>query len=532
MEEEIKKYEAEFKSIMGEKEENLRNKQKDIEKHISEIEEKNKYTSHKEEIPELKEANSDFKKINDELKKTEKEFNLIKQPFTDRENAKKEIEKLNKEKESLLKNRSQCEKEIKSNGAGKDEALKDMLKLDAKLKEIEKDTETNNKIIKESEEKIINLAEIYNVKGKNSTNLNNTPSKERPSIVVDGINGKLVYDDKNGKKEEFDMFKENDEKEGQYESVVTKNKKNNIKQYAISRGVPRRNARAIDENIYMALSRYNPDLIDTYIESLKGENKDKGFDLTYNFKEKDKTIERKIGRKNIRNLFKKAFRQEKLGIAVVLKEKSKAKFYAILATLGLTGLSAIYGHNNKPAALDSGSRVKLEQDVNRDDLKTKEKDKKVDNKKNEKKQEKDNLKKDKFGNRIEKTEEEKIADENAKNERITRTSTRENTTSRSETRFSGSIEAGPLNQVNPSNPETTPIQNQTADQIQTPDQTKKTESTMHHVIIPNQVSEEQKNKALNELEQLKKDLENQTINTHNQVQSADQIKSNDDDFER
>lgn len=439
------KYEEEIRLFLSEREKLLQDRKNEVENRLNEMENKFKYAKDKEEISELKEARLDSKKISDEVKNSEVESKEIKEVFENKEKIEKEIEKLNKTKESLLKDREECKKEINSNGAGKKEALADMLKIDTELKETEKVLKSNTTLIKEYEAKINEFAKKYNIEkriqkkeqqqdkekddGKENDNgtekdnkiennkkdieklkrmmdkYKNDPEKckdfqreidrlekenkelqgksesennrkspimtfdnkkigssivpperrieqkvpkERPLLSFDVKTGKYLYRDENGKTQYFDFYMKSKDKEGKYESVINRKQKKDIEKYAIGLGVPKKYAKMIDANIYAVLNRVNEDLRDKYIESFKqGEEFDKGFDLVYDFKKKDKKTERDIGRKNIRELKRKALKQEKLGIATVLKDKTKTKAYAILAALGIAGTAAVALNSGK-----------------------------------------------------------------------------------------------------------------------------------------------------------------------------------------
>lgn len=166
----------------------------------------------------------------------------------------------------------------------------------------------------------------------------------RPEIVFDRKTGNYTYYDENGKATDYDFFYQRTgkkgKKEGKYYDKITKSQKKHIMEYAISKGLTKQQAKMMDDKIYMILVGKNPQLLDKYIESLKGNKTfDKGFDILYDLRKRDRDIERNIGFKNMRNIIKKAKEHEKLGIARVFKDKSRAPLYGLLA--GLVGAAAI-----------------------------------------------------------------------------------------------------------------------------------------------------------------------------------------------
>lgn len=372
MEEKYEKQKKEISDFLIERDNSLRERKEETERYVLELEEKFKYTDKKEEIPELKESKIDLNKINKEIEKHKQEIKEIKRDYTDLTKVEKKIEELQKSKQELLKNRVEAQNEIKGNGVGKDEALRDILKIDNELNDKEKLLNNNYNIKIALEEDINKFVEKYNINNKahkkeehiekivtlNTESKNEVipperrieqkQTKERPLISFNVKNGMYFYRDEYGKSTSFDLYKEKEN--GKFECINYKKYKKNIEKNAIRLGVGRKNAKGIDANVYSILECVNPDLADKYIQSFKEKKGvDKGFDIIYDLKRKDKEVTRDIGRWNLFELKRKSLKQEKLGIATMLKDKTKAKAYAILATLGITGGLSI-------AALNEGKQ--------------------------------------------------------------------------------------------------------------------------------------------------------------------------------
>ena len=163
MEEKYEKYEKEINIFLKEREESLQNRKEEVKKYLNEMEEKFKYVDNKEEIPELKEGRMDLEKINKEVEKIEIETKGIKEDFDELQKLENEIVQLNKAKQELERNRSEALVEIENNGAGKEEALNDILKIDTELKDIDFDLFDKEDTKEDLEEEIDEFVEKYNI---------------------------------------------------------------------------------------------------------------------------------------------------------------------------------------------------------------------------------------------------------------------------------------------------------------------------------------------------------------------------------
>lgn len=176
--------------------------------------------------------------------------------------------------------------------------------------------------------------------------------KLRPSIAFDITTGKYTYVDENGKSKEYDFYYKKTDKGDKLYDTSSKEQKKSIIKYAMSKGLTKKQAKMIDDKIYRILMEKDSGLYDKYLETIKTNNEiDKGFDIIYDLRKKNRKIERNIGLKNTLAVTRKALAQAKAGIAVVHRDKSKAKIYGLLAAIGIgvgvAGASTLLNSGNE-----------------------------------------------------------------------------------------------------------------------------------------------------------------------------------------
>lgn len=161
--------------------------------------------------------------------------------------------------------------------------------------------------------------------------------KQMPQIKFDIKTHTYTYINERGKETEFEMFEK--ENGGKYTSVVPKEYMEDVQKWAKENGLSKRQMKSIDYNVVNILQQENPDLLNNYLEAIK-EEEEPNFNIEYNFKTKGMEKENKLDRKTLRAIKKSARKQEKKGIATVIRNKIKGKVVGILVALGLGGATA------------------------------------------------------------------------------------------------------------------------------------------------------------------------------------------------
>lgn len=168
--------------------------------------------------------------------------------------------------------------------------------------------------------------------------------KDRQNTKVD-INfdiatGKYIYRDNKGNKKALKIVDENGEE------VFNEAMKKRIRDELVKQGVGEKEASKSDPYIYSILKRMNPEKMSEYVDALKDISKDiENLDIRYNLKTKEngkkrvKTVDLNFAQR--RNIRKRANWMKKEGLASVLKDKSRAKIYGILAALGLSSAAGL-----------------------------------------------------------------------------------------------------------------------------------------------------------------------------------------------
>ena len=249
--------------------------------------------------------------------------------------------------------------------------------------------------------------------------------QKRPIITFDRKTGNYTYIDENGEIPYENFFKPRYSKNGEkvkFHDRVHENDKAEIIKFAMDKGLTKKQAKMLDYRIYIVLNRENPQLVNKYIESFKKKGKiDMGFDIVYDLRKRNQKIERNIGYRTLRDIMKKAKAHEKLGIAQLFEDKSRTFIHALLEGTTVTAIGAGSDYANSKLE-ESRNETKEQVAENIDKLenvdvsnnKELQKENSIQNQDNELKTgdyTKINLKVDKFGNIVEKTEEQKIIDE-------------------------------------------------------------------------------------------------------------------------
>ncbi len=173
---------------------------------------------------------------------------------------------------------------------------------------------------------------------------NENQKSHRIMVKFDIKTGKYIYIDENGKKTYCNAF---EEKEGKYIDCIPKETKKKIIEFSMKKGLTKKQAKKLDDKICAVLKLKNPELLNKYIESVKEDEEfDKGFDIVYDLRKRKQKIEQKIGYRNLRNIMKKAKAHSKLGIAEVLKDKSRTLLYGLLGGTALTAIGSGTLNNN------------------------------------------------------------------------------------------------------------------------------------------------------------------------------------------
>lgn len=190
----------------------------------------------------------------------------------------------------------------------------------------------------------------------------------RPTILFDIATGDYIYANAKGETKRYDFFtKEADEKNnGKYKEKITKKEAKFMREKAMKLGLTKKQAKEMDLRIYRILAKENVELLGKYIESLKGNEKfDKGFDLIYDLRKRNREIKRFIGYINQARVSNIAKKHAKLGIATMYKDKSRALAVGLLSALGI---SAALGLAKAPDLLNRGNEPTIEETGNQKDL--------------------------------------------------------------------------------------------------------------------------------------------------------------------
>ena len=218
--------------------------------------------------------------------------------------------KINEAKEQYLNNRKQFEKHEKIKYVillGNDTAKNRIFQYESAIADIEK-----NFSIENIEETITRLEETLKIE------------KQRPEFIFDEKTHLYKYIDERGKTYEYDYFKK--EENGKYKSKLTDTFVKTADDSLKAKGLSKRQIKTLDKFLLRALMESGrDDLYEDYIQSIK-DGKEPKFNLKYvTTKEIEK--EEKIDKKDLNKIINSAKKQEKLGIATIVKEKKKNKLF-------------------------------------------------------------------------------------------------------------------------------------------------------------------------------------------------------------
>ncbi len=157
-------------------------------------------------------------------------------------------------------------------------------------------------------------------------------------IIFDAKNGVYRIIDENNNQNYHYPFLVRDEK---YVNSYTKEDIKAYRSWAIKEfGLTKKQAKNIDISLFELLEQYDKNLLDNYINSIKTNGRfDKGFNLIYDFREKNKNIKRM----DMKSIIKVADKQSKYAIAKVQKDKLPLKTKIIVGLAGVLGALGLSG---------------------------------------------------------------------------------------------------------------------------------------------------------------------------------------------
>lgn len=352
----------------------------------------------------LKDVDINKEKLDDKINKISEQINL-------NSLSKEEISKMNQEKrkevlnakEQYLNNKKELEKLEKIKYItllGNEEPKKRIFQYESAIAYIDKQFSIEN-----IEGVIEKLEETLGIQ------------KQKVQVKFDLKTHTYTFVDERGKETVFENLFSKDE-DGKYKGTLTDENIKTTKQWAKTNGLTKRQIKSIDYNVVKVIQTVRPDLLNSYLEAIK-EGKEADFDIEYNFKTKGTNKDEKIDRKELRKIKILAYRQKMKGIATVIKGKTKLKIAGIMAAIGLTGFASAIAGNESNLALNQGITVDpiVGEMLNQNSKISDSHDTKDDVSQCAKIYDVENaeIRTDKFGNPIDKTEEQKIADEAMKN---------------------------------------------------------------------------------------------------------------------
>lgn len=240
-----------------------------------------------------------------------------------------------------------------------------------------------NKLKEENKRIFDELNKEENIeKGKKTTVLSNLQKGEqkqkegnieiklesRPTLLHDRIFGDYIYANKKGETFRYDFFsKEDGKRDGKYLRNITRKQEKAMRKKAMKTyGLTKKQAEAMDVRWCMVLDEQDPEVLDNYMKTLKGDkNTEQCFDMIYDERAKGRKIERFIGYRNQAKIMKVAKKQAQMGIATYFKDKSRALAYGLLSALGI---AAALGVSKGPDLLNKGNEPTIEETGNQKDL--------------------------------------------------------------------------------------------------------------------------------------------------------------------
>lgn len=218
--------------------------------------------------------------------------------------------KVNEAREQYLNNKKQFEKyqKIKYASLVRNETPKNRIfQYESAIADIEK-----NFSIENIEDVMTRLEETLKIE------------KQRPQFIFDEKTHLYTYIDERGKAHEYDYFEKGEN--GEYKSTLTDTFVKTAIESLKARGLSRKQIKTVDMFLLKTLiDTGRDDLYENYLQSIKDGKKTK-FDLKYLF---TKEIEKdeKIDKKDFNKILNSARKQEKQGIATIVKEKKKNRLF-------------------------------------------------------------------------------------------------------------------------------------------------------------------------------------------------------------